>query len=73
MNLIEKKYRIEKIENSCIAYKLHGQRGACHKLIRYQKNPEYMFVINKYGNMTNIAGNSIVTDKNGKLELVSYL
>jgi len=60
-------YQIEVVEDSNIAYKLHGKRGGVFRLIRNIEAPHTMYVINGNGNITALKGNYTFTDQGGDL------
>ena len=68
-------YRIEKVDPSeCsgfVAYRLHGKRGAVYSLVRNQKHPHQMFIINGNMNVCSVKGNYWFSDENGELVAVS--
>lgn len=60
-------YRITKTRNNEIPYELFGARGAHYGLMRNQRNPDLMFVVNlrRMGVVDRLGW---FTDRNGTLE-----
>ena len=60
-------YRVIKKRDADIPYELHGPRGAHYGLMRNQRNPEFMFVVNlrRMGVVDKLGW---FTDRNGPLE-----